>query len=150
MDSDLLPRPFFSQGLSSGFRGCLLELQRATARRPKRHKAWRMDGRREDSSRCGREGKQRQRSCCVSNPNFSLTLIVTLEMDSPGGKFLIPRGNEMTFFRKEKLNCIFKGKTFSSLIMVILKASCQALMRSDYKCVSVFGPQFQNTQRQLN
>lgn len=39
VNSDLLPRRSFSQGLSSGFHGCLLELQRATASGPPRQRA---------------------------------------------------------------------------------------------------------------
>ena len=59
-------------------------------------------------------------------PSFSLTLIVKLEIDSSGGKILISGCNEMTLKKKKKVNCIFKGKIFSSVIMAILKVSCQA------------------------
>lgn len=47
----------------------------------------------------GGGGKQCEMSCHVSNANFSLTLIVKLEMDSSGGKIWTPKCNEMTFFK---------------------------------------------------
>ena len=74
-----------------------------------------------------RKGINFKISFCILYPSFSLTLIVKLEMDSSGGKILLSGCNEMIFFfLKKKVNCIFKGKIFSSVIMAILKVSCQA------------------------
>ena len=87
----------------------------------------------EDKSRGGtiatdisRKGINFKISFRILYPSFSFTLIVKLEMDSSGGKILVPGCNEMTFFFYKKVNCIFKGKIFSSVIMATLKVSCQA------------------------
>lgn len=102
MNSDLLLRPFFSQGLSSGFHGCLSEFQKATA---SGHK-WGLENRRgggKAATDVSREGIKI--SFCTLNSIFffSLTLIIKLEMDSFAGKILTLRCNEMTvFFFKKK------------------------------------------------
>lgn len=101
MNSDLLLRPFFSQGLSSGFHGCLSEFQKATA---SGHK-WGLENRRgggKAATDVSREGIKIG-FCTLNSIFFSLTLIIKLEMDSFAGKILTLRCNEMTvFFLKKK------------------------------------------------
>lgn len=97
------PDHFSLRGLTQDFM-VVLELQKSTTGGPKCQRTWRIKGEEGwlQQTLAGREINFKS-SFCILYPSFSLTLIVKLEMDSSGGKILIPRCNEMTFFFLTKL-----------------------------------------------